>query len=140
MIPAFKNAIGLRLQTITSKPRSDEPFSLEEVIMTLTKAKIVNSISNRLHLSKNRSSRALDSLLEIMKRELESGNDLLISGFGKFCVKQTSRREWRNPASDESVLLGTRRIVTFKCSSVLREKLNEAKALKTDAHNAKKPV
>jgi integration host factor subunit alpha len=95
--------------------------------MTLTKAKVVDSISNHLHVSKNRSSEIVDSLLEIMKRELESGDDILISGFGKFCVKDRSTRKWRNPATDESTLLGARRIVTFRCSSVMRNKLNEKK-------------
>jgi len=95
--------------------------------VTLTKTKLVDSISNQLHLSKNRSSEIVDSLLEIMKRELESGNDILISGFGKFCVKERSGRKWRNPATDEPVLLGARRIVIFRCSSVLRDELNEKK-------------
>ncbi len=65
-----------------------------------------------------------ESLLGILKSTLASGEDVLISGFGKFCVKEKKGRIGRNPQADSSMILRNRRVVTFKCSSVLREKLN----------------
>ncbi|MEJ2724515.1 MAG: HU family DNA-binding protein [Deltaproteobacteria bacterium] len=107
------------------KRRPGKPFSLEEVIMALTKAKLVESVSKNLNLAKNLSSKTVESLFEIMKSELENGNDMLISGFGKFCVKERSRRRWRNPVTNQSMLLAARRIITFRCPSILRDKVNE---------------
>jgi integration host factor subunit alpha len=63
-------------------------------------------------------------LLEIMKRTLESGEDILISGFGKFCVQQKTKRRGRNPATGDDMVLEARRVVTFKCSAKLREMIN----------------
>ena len=92
--------------------------------MTLTKNHIANSISNDLDLPKTRSADLVESLLEIIKTTLESGEDVLITGFGKFCVKEKSERQGRNPATGNDLMLGARRVVTFKCSSVLKNKLN----------------
>lgn len=95
--------------------------------MTLTKDHIANSISNHLDLPKTRAADLIESLLEIMKETLESGEDVLITGFGKFCVKEKSERQGRNPATGKDLILGARRIVVFKCSSVLKDKLNGAR-------------
>ena len=92
--------------------------------MTLTKADIVDTIYNQLDLPKARSTQVVDSLLEIIKKTLENGEDVLISGFGKFCVKEKGKRIGRNPQTAEDLMLGERRVVTFKCSGVLREKVN----------------
>jgi integration host factor subunit alpha len=59
-----------------------------------------------------------------MKKNLESGDDLLISGFGKFCVREKRQRRGRNPATGEDLILRPRRVVTFKCSGKLREQVN----------------
>ena len=67
--------------------------------MTLTKAQIVDSIHNQTGFPKNRSSDIVETLLEIIKRTLASGEDVLVSGFGKFCVKEKKERKGRNPAS-----------------------------------------
>jgi integration host factor subunit alpha len=66
----------------------------------------------------------VESLIEIIKSTLESGEDVLVSGFGKFCVKEKNERKGRNPATDEDLMLPARRVVTFKCSGKLRERLN----------------
>ncbi|MBW1943125.1 MAG: HU family DNA-binding protein, partial [Deltaproteobacteria bacterium] len=58
------------------------------------------------------------------KGSLEKGEDVLISGFGKFCVKNKQRRRGRNPATGDDLMLGERRVVTFKVSSVLKNKIN----------------
>jgi len=92
--------------------------------MSLTKSHIVDSIHNRLALSKNQSVRAVESIIEIIKQTLENGEDVLITGFGKFCVKVKKKRRGRNPQNGEDMTLGARRVVGFKCSGVLREKIN----------------
>jgi integration host factor subunit alpha len=92
--------------------------------MTLTKAGIVESIQSELSFSKNQSLEIIESLLEIFKSTLESGQDVLISGFGKFCVKVKHERKGRNPATGEDLMLEPRTVVTFKCSGKLRERVN----------------
>ena len=95
--------------------------------MPITKADIINSIYNNLDLQKQESTIIVESLLEIMKRTLESGEDVLISGFGKFCVKDKTKRKGRNPQTGNSLMLDARRVVTFRCSRTLRENLNKKK-------------
>jgi integration host factor subunit alpha len=92
--------------------------------MTLTKDHIINTIHDQLDFTKNRSAQLVESILEIMKATLENGEDMLISGFGKFCVKDKRERRGRNPQTGEDLMLGSRRVVIFKCSKVLREKIN----------------
>ena len=92
--------------------------------MTLTKADIIEAIAEQIGFTKNHSSEIVETLLELIKRTLESGEDVLISGFGKFCVKEKEARRGRNPASGESMMLQPRKVVTFKCSGKLRNKIN----------------
>ena len=92
--------------------------------MTVTKDHIINSICNQLDLPKKKAAEMIESLMELIEKTLESGEDVLISGFGKFCVKQKKERKGRNPATGEDLLLGSRRVVTFKCSPILRAKIN----------------
>ncbi len=92
--------------------------------MTLTKVQIVESIRNQIGFTKNRSLEIVATLLEIIKSTLESGEDVLISNFGKFCVKQKDERRGRNPATGEDLTLKPRKIVTFKCSRKLRDRIN----------------
>jgi integration host factor subunit alpha len=91
--------------------------------MTLIKEHLVRSTYDNVGLSKFKSSEAVESLFEIMRNTLASGDDLLISGFGKFCVKGKSERRGRNPATGQNMVLGARRVVTFRCSPVLRSKI-----------------
>ena len=95
--------------------------------MTLTKANIVDSIKDRLGFSRKQSIETVESLLEIMKKTMEKGEDVLISGFGKFCVKGKKERRGRNPATGDDLMLTPRRVVTFKCSGKLRSKINKQK-------------
>ncbi len=85
---------------------------------------IISSIQNHLNFPKNRSSEIVESLLEIIKSTLESGEDVLISGFGKFCVREKSERRGRNPATGEDMMLKPRKVVTFRCSGKLRDSVN----------------
>ena len=92
--------------------------------MALTKNAIVEQIQAGLGFPKNQSLEVTESLLELIKSSLESGEDVLVSGFGKFCVKEKAERKGRNPATDEDLMLPARRVVTFKCSGKLRDKVN----------------
>ena len=92
--------------------------------MTLTKAHIVEAVAKKIGYPKNQSSEMIENLLELIKRSLESGEDVLISRFGKFCVKEKHKRRGRNPATGEDMMLEPRRVVTFRCSRQLRDKIN----------------
>lgn len=93
--------------------------------MTLTKSQIVDAIQNQTLHSRPETIEIVETLLEIIKRTLESGEDVMISGFGKFCVKEKDERKGRNPATGGSMMLKPRRVVTFKCSGKLRKKVNK---------------
>ncbi len=93
--------------------------------MTLTKAQIIEEIRIRKGLTKKKSTETVKAFLEIMQNTLESGEDVLITGFGKFCVKHKAERRGRNPATGEDLMLASRKVVTFKCSGKLRERLNK---------------
>ena len=94
--------------------------------MSLTKEKIINDIYNHVGLSKSRSRNVVESLFEIMKQTLENGENLLISGFGKFVVRTKAERRGRNPQTTEDLDLRARRVVVFKTSGVLRNKINRS--------------
>ena len=92
--------------------------------MTLRKEHIITSVHNHLNFPKTRSAQVVESLLEIIKNTLESGEDVLITGFGKFCVRDKKKRRGRNPATGEDLILGAMRVVRFRCSGRLKEKVN----------------
>jgi integration host factor subunit alpha len=94
--------------------------------MTLTKAQIVEMIAEQSGFAKNKSMELIESLFEIVKRSLQSGQDVLVSGFGKFCVRQKGQRRGRNPATDSDLMLSAHTVVTFKYySGKLRDKFNK---------------
>ena len=92
--------------------------------MTLTKDRLLENMSYTTDLRKYDAAQAVECILEIIKRRLESGEDVLISGFGKFCVREKKARKGRNPQTGETMMLRPRRVVTFLCSSVLKNKIN----------------
>jgi len=92
--------------------------------MTLTKAHLMDAIQNDIGLSRKQSSELIESMVEIIKNTLENGENVLISGFGKFCIKEKKERRGRNPATGDDMMLDPRRVVTFRCSPVLRKKIN----------------
>jgi integration host factor subunit alpha len=92
--------------------------------MTITRQKLIDSVYWQVDLPKYQSTRLIKSLLEIIKQTLESGEDILISGFGKFSVKDKEERKGRNPVTGDGMILRARRVVTFQCSGMLREKMN----------------
>ena len=115
--------------------------------MTQTKADLVKSVIEEVHLknpkkgrqqflfpeldyvifTKKRSTELVDAMFEIIKRTLEKGEHVLISGFGKFQVKFKWARKGRNPKTGKDIILDSRRIVTFQCSSKLKSKINQVK-------------
>jgi len=94
--------------------------------MTLTKSDIVETVAETNGFTKKKSVETVETLLEIIKRTLETGEDVLVSGFGKFCVKAKRERKGRNPATGGTMMLPSRRVVTFRCSGKLRDKVNNS--------------
>ena len=92
--------------------------------MALTKIQIVDSVQNQTGFPRNRSVEIVETLLEIIKKTLTSGEDVLVSGFGKFCVKEKKERKGRNPATGEDLMLEPKKVVIFKCSGKSREIVN----------------
>ena len=94
--------------------------------MALTKVDLINKVynSHQTTLTKKEARKAVETILRIIKSSLENGDDVLLSGFGKFNVKAKSARKGRNPQTGESVMLAARKVVTFKPSAKLREKIN----------------
>jgi integration host factor subunit alpha len=94
--------------------------SLKGYSMTLTKAQIVEALLAQNIFSKTQSAQVIGTLFELMKQSLQNGEDVLISGFGKFSVKEKRQRIGRNPDTGKPMTLPPRKVVTFKCSGVLR--------------------
>jgi integration host factor subunit alpha len=94
--------------------------------MTLVKEDLIESLYNQAEISKHESRLLVDNVFELIKKSLESGDDVLLSGFGKFSVRSKAPRRGRNPSTGEDLKLDARRVVLFKCSGVLRDKINGA--------------
>ena len=92
--------------------------------MTMTKADLAGVIHNQVGHTKKHSVELVETLFEIIKETLEDGQDVLISGFGKFTIRDRSERKGRNPLSGEAIMLPAKKIVTFRCSGKLRKKIN----------------
>ena len=95
-------------------------------MMILTKNDHVKALAKENGFQNKQSLEIVEILLKIIKSRLSSGDDVLISGFGKFCVKEKRERQGRNPVTGEDMMLEARRVVTFKCSGQLRDKINES--------------
>ena len=92
--------------------------------MALTKADIIESVRQQLGFPQKKSSEVVEQLIETIKSTLASGEDVLVSGFGKFCVNDKKERRGRNPATGDSMMLRSRKVVTFKVSGKLRRRVN----------------
>ncbi len=93
--------------------------------MTITKANLVDQlITSHTNISKNQAREAVETLLELMKSNLENGDNVLLSGFGKFSIKDKRPRKGRNPQTGEELIIDARRVVTFKPSGQLKDKIN----------------
>ncbi len=103
-------------------------FDIKKRKHGLTKQDISEQISNRLRFSSPKSKHLVEETLEIIKSTLEKGEDVMISGFGRFSVKEKRARMGRNPATNQPMKLKKRRVVTFGVSSKLRNKMNSSGA------------
>ena len=92
--------------------------------MSLKKIDIIESVYSNLGIPKKDSISIVESLFEIMRADLSEGNDIKISGFGKWSVKAKKKRMGRNPQSGDRMTIGAKRVVTFKSSRVLRDAVN----------------
>jgi integration host factor subunit alpha len=99
-------------------------FNFLEQSMTITKAHIVEALFAKNIFTKPESAQIIDTLFELIKQSLQNGQDVLISGFGKFLVKEKQARKGRNPKTGKAMSLPPRKVVTFKCSGVLRVGMN----------------
>ncbi len=93
--------------------------------MTLTKADLVQQVyKNHPTLTKSQSTDSVETFLNLSKSSLVKGQDLLLSGFGKFNIKDKQSRRGRNPQTGNELILDARRVVTFKPSGILRSRIN----------------
>ena len=93
--------------------------------MTLTKAGLTQQVyKQHTSLTRQQAAEAVESILRISKDSLIDGSDLLLSGFGKFKVRDKRPRRGRNPQTGDELMLEARRVVTFKPSGILRNKIN----------------
>ena len=92
--------------------------------MTATKSDPIHTVAEANGFPQNKSVEIVETLIDLIKTKLVAGEDVLISGFGKFCVKKKRERLGRNPATGEDMMLEARRVVTFKCSGRLRAMIN----------------
>ena len=96
----------------------------ETPAVTLTKFQITDAIAEQNGFTKKQSTETVETILELIKSTLASGDDVLISGFGKFCIKEKRERRGRNPATGEDMMLRPRRVVVFRCSGKLTDRIN----------------
>jgi integration host factor subunit alpha len=92
--------------------------------MTLTKAEIAEQVHNRVGRNKKESAQMVEALFETIKESLEEGKDVMVSGFGKFSIRDRGERIGRNPLTGHAIMLPAKKVVTFRCSGKLREKIN----------------
>ena len=90
----------------------------------ITKASMVNTIAETNGYTQKKSAEIVEIILEQIKHSLENGEDVLISNFGKFCVKEKTERRGRNPATGKDMMMAPRKVITFRTSRKLREKVN----------------
>jgi integration host factor subunit alpha len=105
-------------------PHPTPKNSQERASMTLTKETLIQSLYDQCGLSKQTSRTLIETTFELIKKALESEEDVLISGFGKFFVRKKAERKGRNPATGQDLMLDGRAVVAFRCAGVLREKIN----------------
>ena len=93
--------------------------------MSLTKVDIIDSIYEKLGIPKIDCVRIVESVFEIIKDDLDKGNDVMISGFGKWTVKAKKKRKGRNPQTGKELMVDARKVVTFRPSQMLKATVND---------------
>jgi len=92
--------------------------------MAMTKASIVERVTTQCGCTRKEAIEYVETIFRIMKHTLEGGEEIKISGFGKFAVKQKNARRGRNPQTGESITLDPRKVLSFKPSQLLRKSIN----------------
>ncbi len=92
--------------------------------MAMTKKELIDLIYDKMGIPKTECYKLVESLFDIIKNELINGNDVMISGFGRWSVKKKRPRNGRNPQTGRAMTIKARKIITFKGSKKLREELN----------------
>ncbi|MDD2736649.1 MAG: integration host factor subunit alpha [Desulfuromonadaceae bacterium] len=91
----------------------------------MTKADIVEKVQEGIGMTRKESAEMVEAVFSIMKSTLESGENLKISGFGNFVVKQKADRRGRNPQTGETIIIEARRILGFRPSTLLKDAINQ---------------
>jgi integration host factor subunit alpha len=104
-------------------------FKFGEVVMTFTKSLLAKKIADDCGFMKGEAEEIFEKLLEIMKARLAAGEDVMMSGFGKWSVKSKNARRGRNPQTGKPMLLDARRVVTWKYSPRLKSAVNGGKSV-----------
>ena len=92
--------------------------------MSLTKIDITEAVRDKFGMPKKECASIIESLFAIIKADLNNGNDVMISGFGKWTVLKKKARNGRNPKTGKAMTIAARKVVTFKSSKVLRNVVN----------------
>lgn len=92
--------------------------------MPITKNEMVDMLYDQLNISKRNCNSIVESFFDIIKSELEQGNTVRISGFGKWTVRSKKERKGRNPQTGEEMIIDARKVVSFKGSPVLIKTIN----------------
>ena len=92
--------------------------------MTFTKKEFVDTISEEVGINKTQAMQAFETVFETIITTLEKGEQVKISGFGSFHPKDKKARTGRNPATGEAIEISARRVVSFKASGVLKDRMN----------------
>ncbi|MBS1983710.1 MAG: integration host factor subunit alpha [Bdellovibrionales bacterium] len=95
--------------------------------MTLTKVDIVERVSSRCGYSKLEAAELVEKVFEMLKDALGNGENVKISGFGNFVLRDKRSRKGRNPQTGEAMEISSRRVMSFKVSQVLKEAINSGK-------------
>jgi len=90
----------------------------------MTKADIVENIYEKMGIPKKEAARAVETIFGTIKETLEAGENVKISGFGNFTVRQKRARRGRNPQTGEELVIAERKVITFKASNLLKELIN----------------
>ena len=118
-----RNSISRDCQVLVKIGKPKEKFKLGDLV-TLTKSHLIDAVAEQNGFTRKKSTETVETILEMTKSTLESGEDVLISGFGKFCVKDKQERKGWNPATGAAMMLAPRRAITFKNSMKVRDKIN----------------
>ena len=95
--------------------------------MALTKNEMISKLTEQAGIDNKTALQSVEAIIEIMKSTLASSEDVMVSGFGKFCVNEKNERRGRNPATGDDLILPAKKVVTFKCSGKLKDRMNGKK-------------